>query len=203
MNINTEGRERLKTWRLQFSEDDWNLTGNDKLSFRGVKKYIMKAKISKPILFVIQNVKTFPTEQLNDLIHLMRKYWKEHNLQLNLVLGIQTNSLDYLNNSLNINSGLKLIVKKFQFPSMKKILLEVIYWLMITSSDVCYFFGTKFLQILAQEITVIGLSLEKFKWMLHFVLAEFYFENKLFFVNISPMTFWLGDGKVTDPWPFK
>lgn len=56
---------------------------------------------------------------------------------------------------------------------------------------------------MAQEITVIGLSLEKFKWMLHFVLAEFYFENKLFFVNISPMTFRQGDGKSNDPWPFK
>lgn len=43
----------------------------------------------------------------------MRKYRKDYNLQLNLVLGIQTNSLDYLNNSLNINSGLKIIVKQF------------------------------------------------------------------------------------------
>ncbi len=47
-------RARSKSWKLHgVTEDDWNLTGVDKLCFRGIKKLIMKAQILKPILFVI------------------------------------------------------------------------------------------------------------------------------------------------------
>lgn len=128
--------------RRSDDDEDFNLniTNVDKSSFVGIWKLIVKQGINKPILFVIQNVKTFPSDQLNQIIHLIHKYRSLYKLKLNLMIGIQANSLDHLNNSLSMQSGLKIIIKKFFFPSMKKILLEIIYR-MIKSKQACFDFG--------------------------------------------------------------
>lgn len=154
----------------------------DKKCFRGIKKLIRSNGFENIIVFVIPNIKTFPSKNLNDLIYLTHKYRAKYNLKLSLLIGIQSNSLDVLNTHLDMSSGLKILVKKFYFPSMKKILLEVIYRMMMTQKT-CFSLGTNFLRTVAENIQVMGLSLEKFRRMLHFLIADRFYRNKLYFVN--------------------
>ncbi len=115
----------------------------------------------------------------------MYKYRNKFHLKLNLLLGIQTNH-HWLNTSLNVNSALKIIVKKFQLPSMKKILLEVVYRT-LTMNETCFDFGTHFLRTLTEHIKFFGLSLEKFSRMFNYMIVDFALnKNKLFsLVNLE------------------
>jgi len=131
---------------------------------------------------VIQNIKTFPSDNLNDLIYLVKKYRAKHKLKLCLMLGIQSNSYEDLMSKISITTSNFIIVKKFYFPSMKKILLEVIYRL-LKSDKTAYMFGHNFLNTIIENIQVYGMSLEKFKRIMHYLLANFFFNNDYFFVN--------------------
>ena len=70
--------------QLKQSTKDFEINASDRISFMGVRKLIRMKKFDHPILIVIQNVKTFPTNFLNDLIHLMYKYRNKYHLKLNL-----------------------------------------------------------------------------------------------------------------------
>ncbi|CAI2386333.1 unnamed protein product [Moneuplotes crassus] len=154
----------------------------DKIGFSGVKKMIKNAQCKHPIVIVIQNIKTFPTDNLNDLIYLIKKYRAKHKLKLCLMLGVKSNSYEDLMSKISITTSNFMIVKKFYFPSIKRILLEVIYRLLKSKRN-CYIFGTKFLSSIIENIQVYGLSLEKFKRIMHFLIAHHFRTNKYFFVN--------------------
>lgn len=62
-----------------------------KESFYGIYNIIRKNNIDidQPILIIIKNIKTFPHNILNDLIHQFKKYRAApYNMKLNLVLGV-------------------------------------------------------------------------------------------------------------------
>lgn len=49
--------------------------------------------IERPVLFIIKNIKTFPVNVLNDLIHHIKIYrGAPHFLNFNLMLGVQNNN---------------------------------------------------------------------------------------------------------------
>lgn len=131
---------------------------------------------------MIQNIKTFPTDNLNDLIYLVKKYRAKHKLKLCLMLGVQSNSYEDMMSKISITTSNFMIVKKFYFPSMKRILLEVIYRLLKSEKN-CYLFGTNFLKTIIENIQVYGLSLEKFKRIMHFLTAKHFYTNDFFFIN--------------------
>ena len=135
-----------------------------------------------PIVIVIQNIKTFPSDNLNDLIYLVKKYRSKHRLKLCLMLGVQNNSYEDLMSKISIKTSNFMIMKKFYFPSMKRILLEVIYRLLKSKRSI-YMFGQNFLKAIIENIQVYGLSLEKFKRIIHYLLASKFNENEYFYVN--------------------
>ncbi|CAI2386463.1 unnamed protein product [Moneuplotes crassus] len=175
-------RERLIDDYNGDIDADGNTLAVDKIGFSGVKKIIKNAECTLPIVIVIQNIKTFPTENLNDLIYLIKKYRAKHNLKLCLMIGVKSNSFEDLMSKISITTSNLLIVKKYYFPSIKRILLEVIYRLLKSRRN-CYIFGTKFLNSIVENIQVYGLSLEKFKRIMHFLIAHHFRTNKYFFIN--------------------
>jgi hypothetical protein len=108
------------------------------------------------------------------------------------MLGVQSNSYEDIMSKISITTSNFIIVKRFYFPSMKKILLEVIYRL-LKSDKTSYMFGPKFLKVIIENIQVYGMSLEKFKRIIHFLLAEQFFKNDLFFVNVLFENFLTGE----------
>ena len=98
------------------------------------------------------------------------------------MLGVQSNSYEDLMSKISITTSNFIIVKKFYFPSMKRILLEVIYRLLRTEKNI-YLFGHNFLKTVIQNIQVYGLSLEKFRRIIHFLLASNFFKNDYFYIN--------------------
>jgi len=163
-------------------ESKIDTSATDKIGFSGIKKIIRKANWKSPIVIVIQNIKTFPTDNLNDLIYLVKKYRAKYGLKLCLMMGVQSNSYEDLMSKISITTSNFMIVKKFYFPSMKKILLEVIYRLLKSERNI-YLFGQDFLKSVIENIQVYGLSLEKFKRIMHYLLASCFNDNEYFYVN--------------------
>ena len=162
--------------------DKNDTSATDKIGFSGIKKIILRAAWKSPIVIVIKNIKTFPNDNLNDLIYLVKKYRAKHRLKLCLMLGVQSNSYEDLMSKISITTSNFIIVKKFYFPSMKKILLEVIYRLLKSDKNI-YLFGQDFLKTIIENIQVYGLSLEKFKRIIHYMLASCFNLNDYFYVN--------------------
>jgi hypothetical protein len=97
-----------------------------------VKDKMENDRGSKPIVFIIKNIKTFPQNVLNDLIHLIQKYRDiPYALKLNLIIGVQNNNVDEFHMRIKIQNAVKMTVRKFHFPCMKNIIFEVIYWLIM------------------------------------------------------------------------
>jgi hypothetical protein len=180
--INTE-EDTANNHHHEYNDDPKvDTSATDKIGFSGIRKAIQKSNCKFPIIIVIQNIKTFPTENLNDLIYLVKKYRAKYKLKLCLMLGVQSNSYEDLMSKISITTSNFMIVKKFYFPSMKKILLEVIYRLLKSDKNI-YLFGISFLQNIVENIQVYGLSLEKFKRIIHFLLAKWFCSNDYFYVN--------------------
>ena len=62
-----------------------------KETFKGVSEMLKldpKNTQSRPIIFIIKNIKQFNPSVLNDLIHLLRKYRSEQTQNFCLVLGV-------------------------------------------------------------------------------------------------------------------
>lgn len=94
-------------------------TAADKIGFSGIKKILSLCNWKYPIVIVIQNIKTFPSDNLNDLIYLVKKYRSKHRLKLCLMLGVQNNSYEDLMSKISIKTSNFMIMKKFYFPAMK------------------------------------------------------------------------------------
>ena len=96
--------------------------------------------LERPILFIIKNIKTFPVAVLNDLIHHMEIYrGAPHFLNLNLMLGVQNNNREEIHLRVSIQNCVKLSIKIFYFPSMKNIIFEVIYKMLLDRKSVLTF----------------------------------------------------------------
>mmetsp|Transcript_44452 Transcript_44452/g.43120 ORF Transcript_44452/g.43120 Transcript_44452/m.43120 type:complete len:85 (+) Transcript_44452:118-372(+) len=80
------------------------------------------------ILLIIKNIKTFPHQIMNDLIHIIKRYREGMSqMKINLMLGVQNNNKDEIHQRISIKNCVKLSIKTFYFPSMKNIIFEVIY----------------------------------------------------------------------------
>lgn len=103
-------------------------------TFYGIKYLLDKNDIdttNRPVLFIIPNIKSFPPNVLNDMIHMMKVYRSQpHFLNLNLMLGVEANNKEELHLRVSIQNCVKLVIKTFHTPSMKNIILEVIYKLL-------------------------------------------------------------------------
>lgn len=107
-----------------------------KETFYGLKHLLSDIDTQKrPVLLIIQNIKTFPPGVLNDLIHHLKIYrGQPHFLNLNLMLGVQSSNREEIHLRVSIQNCVKLVMKTFYFPSMKNIIFEVVYK-MLTSQD--------------------------------------------------------------------
>ncbi len=88
--------------------------------------------MDQPIIFMIKNIKLFNLTVLNDLIHMLKKYRNTYGLNFCLVLGVQNNNKEEIHLRINIQNCTKLTVKNFNFPSMKQIIFDAIYHMLLT-----------------------------------------------------------------------
>lgn len=126
----------------EFSEDEAQDIGEynetlTKETFLGVKQ-LMESKPGSggrqidPLVFVVKNIKLFNSSVLNDLIHLMKKYRNQYGLNFCLILGVQNNNKEEIHLRINIQNCTKLTIKNFYFPSMKQIIFQAIYQMLLT-----------------------------------------------------------------------
>ena len=101
-----------------------------------------------------------------------------------MMLGVQNNNRDEVHLRINISNCTKLTIKTFYFPSMKNIIFEVIN-VMLTAKDCPLTYGQDVIQHLTQSMNMYGMSVAKFKRMLKLLLADFFYDNKHFFVHNS------------------
>ena len=77
-----------------------------KETFFGIKNLLEKRDIdtqNRPILLIIKNIRTFPVDVLNDLIHHIHIYRGHgHLLNLNLMLGVQSNNKEEIHQRISI-----------------------------------------------------------------------------------------------------
>ena len=62
-----------------------------------------------------------------------------HFLNLNLMLGVQNNNREEIHLRVSIQNCVKLTIKTFYFPSMKNIIFEVIYKLLLSKTNILTF----------------------------------------------------------------
>lgn len=80
----------------------------------------------------------------------------------------------------SIQNCVKLVIKTFYSPSMKNIIFEVIYK-MLMSRDSLLLFEPAIIQQFIQTINLFGMSVDKFRRMLKVLVAEHVFSNDDFF----------------------
>lgn len=137
-----------------------------------------------PIVLIIQNIKTFPVGVLNDLIHLLNIYrGYPHFLNMNLMLGVQNNNQEEIHLRVSIQNCVKLVVKTFYFPSMKSIIFDVIYQILM-AKDTLLTFEPQVIQSLIQTINLFGMSVEKFRRIIKILITEHVVKSKdIFYIH--------------------
>lgn len=137
--------------------------------------------MDRPILLIIKNIKAFDTDVLNDLIHHLKIYrGAPHFLNLNLMLGVQSNSKEEIHLKVSIQNCVKLSIKTFYFPSMKNIIFEVIFKMLGNINSIMVF-EPLVVQQLIETINLFGMSVDKFKRILKVTIAEHIFADEDFF----------------------
>ncbi|CDW86884.1 UNKNOWN [Stylonychia lemnae] len=193
---NKKALQQDEIYKIQDKEEQDNLRDfqefsqtNDiilKESFFGIYNILRTTKKvdrNSPIILIIKNIKTFPHNILNDLIHLMKKYRSiPYSMKLNLMLGVQNNNKDEFHMRVKIQNCVKMTVKTFYFPCMKNIIFEVIYKL-ILSDQFIFTYDVEVIQNLVEIINVYGMSVMKFKRILKYLMAEFFLRHELFFIH--------------------
>lgn len=150
-------------------------------TFLGVKQLIETKglKPEVPIVFVIKNIKLFSSSVLNDLIHIMKNYRKQYGLNFCLILGVQNNNKEEIHLRINIQNCTKLTVKNFFFPSMKQIIFQAIYQILLTKR--CpLIFSQKVISNLIEQLNIYGTSVDKFRRILRLLIVEFAYETKYY-----------------------
>lgn len=149
-------------------------------TFYGIKYLLDKHDIdttNRPVLIIIPNIKNFPPNVLNDMIHMMKVYRSQpHFLNLNLMLGVQSNNKDELHLRVSIQNCVKLVIKTFHTPSMKNTILEVIFKL-LQSHDNLLNYEPSIIQYLIQTLNLYGMSVDKFKRIIKVLLADHIFRD--------------------------
>lgn len=161
-----------------------------KETFCGLKHLLTDVDTRKrPVLLIIQNIKSFSPIVLNDLIHHLKLYrGAPHFINFNLMLGVQSNNKEEIHLRVSIQNCTKLVVKTFHFPSMKNIIFEVVYK-MLSSRNTLLTFEPAVIQTLIQTINLFGMSVMKFKRILKVLIAEHIYKNQdYFFVHNVHMT---------------
>eukprot|EP00347_Sterkiella_histriomuscorum_P003546 403363877 len=154
-------------------------------SFFGIRKLVLQKDIEqkRPIIIIIRNIKTFQSNILNDLIHIIHKFRASpYKMKLNLMLGVQNNNKDEFHLRVKIQNCVKMTVKTFYFPCMKNIIYEAIYTL-ILSPKFIFMYTPEVMQNIVEIINLYGMSIMKFKRILKFLLAQFFMKNEFFFIH--------------------
>lgn len=155
-----------------------------KETFYGIKYLLDKHDVdtvSRPVLLIMPNIKSFPPGVLNDLIHHLKVYrGSPHFLNLNLILGVQNNNKEEIHLRVSIQNCVKLVIKTFYTPSMKNIIFEVIYKMLLSPENVLMF-ESSVIQSFIQTINLFGMSVDKFRRMLKVLISQHMFENDDFF----------------------
>ena len=116
-----------------------------KETFQGIKQILQKHNVKdkdnrRPILLIIPNIKNFPPQVLNDLIHHVKNYRGSPSfLNLNLMLGVQNSNREEIHLRVSIQNCVKLVIKTFYFPSMKNIIFEVVYKMLMNHDNILTF----------------------------------------------------------------
>jgi hypothetical protein len=137
-------------------------------------------------LLIIKNIKSFDVGVLNDLIHHLKIYrGYPHFLNLNLMLGVQNNCKEEIHLRVSIQNCVKLAIKTFYFPSMKNIIFECIFKMLLSTKNIVWF-EPKVIMSLIETINLFGMSVDKFKRTLKVLISEhlfsiddYYFLHKL------------------------
>lgn len=89
------------------------------------------------------------------------------------MIGVQNNNTDEFHMRIKIQNAVKMTVKKFQFPCMKNIIFEVIFWLIMQADTPITFDSVVFAKLI-EIINLNGMSINKFKRILRILITDFF-----------------------------
>lgn len=125
-------RRGFKRVRRDDHKVEYTIDKIDLINFNAIKKRIRNDPNRLPILVIIPNIKQFPSEQLNNLIHMIHKNRKEYGIPLSLMIGCSSSQVDELHTNITFTNSEKVIIKTFYFSSMKLVLMEAVYQILFT-----------------------------------------------------------------------
>jgi len=104
------------------------------------------------------------------------------------MLGVQNNNREEIHLRVSIQNCVKLVIKTYYFPSMKNIIFEVVYKMLLSTENILTF-DPEVIQSIVQSINLFGMSVEKFKRMLKVLISEHIYQNEsMFFLHMIPLT---------------
>lgn len=105
-------------------------------------------------------------------------------MKLNLILGVQNNNKDEIHQRVKIKNCSKITIKTLFFPSMKTIIFEAIYQILL-KTQTSLTFNHKVIDDLVEAMNISGMSVDKFKRIIKTYLTETFYNHDLFFLHIK------------------
>jgi hypothetical protein len=97
------------------------------------------------------------------------------------MLGVQNNNRDEIHYRVSIKNCSKMTMKTIFFPSMKHIIFEAIYSILLCKK-MPFVFNYDVIQHLVESLNLYGMSIEKFRRLLKTILTEHFFKTDLYFL---------------------
>lgn len=99
------------------------------------------------------------------------------------MLGVQNNNRNEIHYRINIKNCSKMTIKTLFFPSMKHIIFEVIYILLLKKNCPLQY-DHDVIAHLIETINLYGMSVDKFKRIMKCILTEFFYKNDLYALHL-------------------
>ena len=107
---------------------------------------------------------------------MLKKYRNQYAINFCIVLGVQNNNKEEIHLRINIQNCTKMVVKNFYFPSMKQIIFQAIYVMLLTK-DSPLNFSHEVISNLIEQLNIYGTSIDKFRRMIKLMIVEYVYKN--------------------------
>ena len=107
---------------------------------------------------------------------MLKKYRNQYAINFCIVLGVQNNNKEEIHLRINIQNCTKMVVKNFYFPSMKQIIFQAIYVMLLTKESPLNF-SHEVISNLIEQLNIYGTSIDKFRRMIKLMIVEYVYKN--------------------------
>ena len=107
---------------------------------------------------------------------MLKKYRNQYAINFCIILGVQNNNKEEIHLRINIQNCTKMVVKNFYFPSMKQIIFQAIYMMLLTKKSPLNF-SHEVISNLIEQLNIYGTSIDKFRRMLKLMIVEYVYKN--------------------------